>query len=463
MKAMLRGTLIAAATTLGLLTIGKTAAAQQSTLPSRRTTSRTDPFKGYIAEASQRFGVPEAWIRAVMRVESAGEVGVTSSAGAMGLMQVMPQTYATLRAKLGLGANAYDPHDNIMAGAAFLRDMHDRYGDAGFLAAYNAGSARYEEFRAGGRALRSETILYMARLGPMLGLNGGVALAVSVPSVVATPEAAPIFVSLHGNVVVVGLRRNSTSDVQLAAADAQAGDRAAGLFTSRVASSDRTPESAERVTPTPISKQPSSAPSPSPAPLDGQRDAIFVKRPGNGAHPQPRCRSLSCGKDQACPEQVELCSPVSLAFDQLEAGDLSLDLAAAPGQRQGCAHRLLVHAQASGKAAQLAVVGIGQPGGEGIRGGGTYKSTKALGDVASRGQPVTARMATVALWAVLSQAVVLRRYVWLGLLVPDTALLKSGRTGWQDGKIKAAMCGAVGRGAGALISATSISNPRCAA
>ena len=180
---MLRGMSIAAAATLGSLTIGKTAAAQQPTLPSRPVTSTTDPIAAYVAEASRRFGIPEAWIRSVMRVESAGEVGVTSSAGAMGLMQVMPQTYATMRARLGLGANGYDPHDNIVAGAAFLRDMHDRYGDAGFLAAYNAGPARYEEFRAGGRALPSETILYVARLGPMLGLDGGVPFAVNVPSV----------------------------------------------------------------------------------------------------------------------------------------------------------------------------------------------------------------------------------------------------------------------------------------
>ncbi len=285
MKAMLRNMSIAAVATLGLLSIGETAVAQQPILPSRPVTPTTDPIAAYVAEASQRFGIPEAWIRSVMRVESAGEVGVTSSAGAMGLMQVMPQTYATMRVRLGLGANAYDPHDNIMAGAAFLRDMHDRYGDAGFLAAYNAGPARYEEFRAGGRALPSETILYMARLGPMLGLDGGVALAVNVPSVVATPEAAPIFVSLHGNVAVVGLQRHSTPTVQLAAADVQAGDRAAGLFTSRVPSSDRTPASAERVTPTPIYTQPPSAASPSPVPLDGQRDTIFVQRGTGRASP----------------------------------------------------------------------------------------------------------------------------------------------------------------------------------
>ena len=75
--------------------------------------------------------------------------------------------------------------------------------------------------------------------------------------------------------------------------------------------------------------------------------------------------------DQACPEQVELCSSVALALDQLQPGDLSLDLAAAPGQSQGCTHGLLVLTQAGGEAPQLAVLGIGQPGGERIRGAGT--------------------------------------------------------------------------------------------
>ena len=278
MKAMSRGTSIAVAAAIGLLTMGNTATAQQPTFPSRPDSAATDPIAGYVAEASQRFGIPEAWIRAVMRVESAGEVGVASSAGAMGLMQVMPQTYATIRARLGLGADAYDPHDNIMAGAAFLRDMHDRYGDAGFLAAYNAGPARYEEFRAGGRALPSETILYMARLGPTLGVDGGLPLPVNVSSLAATPEAAPIFVSLHGNVAVAGLQRNSTANVQLAAADVQAGDRAGGLFTSRVQLTDRTPANAERAPATSLSTQPPSASSPGPVQLDGQRETIFVQR-----------------------------------------------------------------------------------------------------------------------------------------------------------------------------------------
>ena len=109
----------------------------------------------FVTEASLRFGIPERWIDAVMRVESAGDATAISRAGAMGLMQLMPRTYATLRTRLGLGANPFDPHDNIVAGAAYLREMHDRSGTAGFLAAYNAGPARWEDHLADGRPLPS--------------------------------------------------------------------------------------------------------------------------------------------------------------------------------------------------------------------------------------------------------------------------------------------------------------------
>ena len=75
----------------------------------------------YIAEAARRFGRPEAWVRAVMQAESRGDAHATSPAGAMGLMQIMPETYAELQVRYGLGANAYDPHDNIIAGTAYMR------------------------------------------------------------------------------------------------------------------------------------------------------------------------------------------------------------------------------------------------------------------------------------------------------------------------------------------------------
>jgi len=127
------------------------------------------PFAAFMTEASLRFGVPEHWIRAVMRVESAGDIRARSRKGAMGLTQIMPETWIELRARYNLGADPYDPHDNILAGAAYLREMHDRYGAPGFLAAYNAGPGRYERHLATGRPLPDETQTYVATLAPMIG------------------------------------------------------------------------------------------------------------------------------------------------------------------------------------------------------------------------------------------------------------------------------------------------------
>ena len=129
-----------------------------------------DPHADHIAEAAQRFGIPERWIRAVLRAESAGDVRAISSAGAMGLMQVMPDTWAGLRVRYQLGRNPYQPRDNILAGTAYLHEMWDRYGNVGaMLAAYNAGPGRYDEHRATGRPLPAETRAYVAALAPILG------------------------------------------------------------------------------------------------------------------------------------------------------------------------------------------------------------------------------------------------------------------------------------------------------
>ena len=116
------------------------------------------PFAAHIAEAAQRFRIPEHWIVAVMGAESAGATRAVSSAGAMGLMQVMPDTLDHLRARYRLGRDPFDPRDNILAGAAYLREMYDRYGAIpAMLAAYNAGPARYDEYLATGRPLPAET------------------------------------------------------------------------------------------------------------------------------------------------------------------------------------------------------------------------------------------------------------------------------------------------------------------
>lgn len=126
-------------------------------------------WRGLVAEAAARFGISAAWIRAVMRAESGGLTTldgrpITSSAGAMGLMQIMPQTYADLRERYKLGGDPYDAHDNIMAGAAYLREMFDRYGYPNLFMAYNAGPARLDAYLQGGAPLPSETVTYLARV-----------------------------------------------------------------------------------------------------------------------------------------------------------------------------------------------------------------------------------------------------------------------------------------------------------
>jgi cell division septation protein DedD len=128
----------------------------------------SDPWGPYIVEAAARFDVPERWVREVMHVESSGHVLDTSPVGAMGLMQVMPATYDELRERYSLGDDPYDPHNNVLAGTAYLREMYDLYGSPGFLAAYNAGPGRLDDYLSHNKPLPEETRRYVARIGPRI-------------------------------------------------------------------------------------------------------------------------------------------------------------------------------------------------------------------------------------------------------------------------------------------------------
>lgn len=165
--------------------------------------TNTDPMRSYaahITEASRRFRIPAPWIAAVLRAESAGDSRAVSAKGAMGLMQIMPDTWAELRARHALGSDPYDPRDNILAGAAYLKELHDRFGSPGFLAAYNAGPARYQESLSG-RPLPSETRAYVQKLLPFL--DGGES---PVPVTAITVEQrswtiGPLFVAQSHRIV----------------------------------------------------------------------------------------------------------------------------------------------------------------------------------------------------------------------------------------------------------------------
>jgi soluble lytic murein transglycosylase-like protein len=132
-----------------------------------------DPWGPYIRLAAARFAVPEVWIRAIMQQESGGDLYqggtlTTSPIGAMGLMQVMPDTYEILRDKYGLGRDPYEPRDNIIAGAAYIREMYDAYGYPAFIAAYNAGPDQLAACLTAGQPLPQETVSYLTAVAPRL-------------------------------------------------------------------------------------------------------------------------------------------------------------------------------------------------------------------------------------------------------------------------------------------------------
>lgn len=126
-------------------------------------------WQAFVTEASERFGIPRSWTYAVMDAESKGQTTlngrpITSRAGAMGLMQMMPGTWQEMRTEHGLGPDPHNPRDNILAGTAYLRAMYDRFGFPGLFAAYNAGPGRYEEHLQKGRPLPQETVSYLKQI-----------------------------------------------------------------------------------------------------------------------------------------------------------------------------------------------------------------------------------------------------------------------------------------------------------
>ena len=157
-------------------------------------------WQPHIVEAAQRYAVPEAWIRAVMSAESAGckqldGRPITSHAGAMGLMQIMPATWAELRRRHGFGDDPHDPRENILAGAAYLREMADRFGVPGAFAAYHAGPGRYAAHVLHAAPLPVETRRYLAQVSTAAGIDG-------VPQITGTADAPidPLFAIRKANV-----------------------------------------------------------------------------------------------------------------------------------------------------------------------------------------------------------------------------------------------------------------------
>jgi hypothetical protein len=196
--------------------------------------SRVESFATFVAGASRRFAIPAHWIRAVMLIESGGDHRAISPKGAIGLMQIAPRTWVELSVRNQLGMDPFDPRDNILAGTAYLRDMHDRFGSQGFLAAYHAGPERYEQHLATARPLPPETQAYVAALTPLIDPGQKESVAAVVTRAVSWRQPS-LFVEPFGNRSVGGpqafvVRSKSSPKLPTPDNSSALGPHATGLF-----------------------------------------------------------------------------------------------------------------------------------------------------------------------------------------------------------------------------------------
>jgi len=135
---------------------------------------RMERWTPFVQEASRRFNVSGQWIRAVIMIESGGRTmlaenrPITSRAGAMGLMQLMPGTWHEMRRAYRLGADPFDPHDNIIAGTAVLAVLYKQYGYPTMFAAYNDGPGMLAAHAALNQPLPAETENYVRSIASIL-------------------------------------------------------------------------------------------------------------------------------------------------------------------------------------------------------------------------------------------------------------------------------------------------------
>ena len=173
--------------------------ADEQRMSASRRLKRWDSF---VTAAARRFGVPKTWLYAVMQMESGGYTmlsdtrPIVSSAGAMGLMQLMPATYDEMRRQLGLGPDPFDPHDNIFAAAAYQRWLKSRYGYPAMFAAYNDGPGNLEARMRDAGLLPQETQNYLIRINAKL--SPGTPLDKRFTATIAPPQRTPDLVKFTG-------------------------------------------------------------------------------------------------------------------------------------------------------------------------------------------------------------------------------------------------------------------------
>lgn len=163
---------------------GTTRTWSPSSGPSAKNASFDGDVEQYISEASRAYGVSADLIRAVIQQESSGNPNAVSPAGAIGLMQLMPDTAAEM------GVDPWNPRQNVMGGTKYLKQQLDTFGgDVSLaLAAYNAGPGAVQKY--GGIPPYAETQNYVATImgsgsySPANSLMGSTAYATGGPFVV---------------------------------------------------------------------------------------------------------------------------------------------------------------------------------------------------------------------------------------------------------------------------------------
>jgi len=120
-------------------------------------------YEHIIRDAAAEYNIDAALIRAIVEAESSFDPSVVSKAGAEGLMQLMPE----LADELGV-TDSFDPRDNIMGGARYLKGLLEQYdGDIDkTLAGYNAGPGNVERY--GGVPPFKETKKYVKNIKRLL-------------------------------------------------------------------------------------------------------------------------------------------------------------------------------------------------------------------------------------------------------------------------------------------------------
>lgn len=126
----------------------------------------SERFGALASQWEAEYRLPAGLVAAVLEAESGGEVEAVSPKGALGLMQLMPETAGALGV-----ADALDPEQNVRGGARYLRQMLDRFGSLPLaLAAYNAGPGAVRQY--GGVPPFAETRRYVATVLESLWRQG---------------------------------------------------------------------------------------------------------------------------------------------------------------------------------------------------------------------------------------------------------------------------------------------------